>query len=100
MYHWFFRYCLFGNNVAAAEKFEQTSNPGKIHISAPCKLLLPAQYKVVERTEPDLKEKLGGIASFFLNSKEGRRPLKEATIKAFLPSDLAGKNNCSVEVKA
>ena len=54
-------------------------------------MLLPAQYKVVERTEPDLKEKLGGIASFFLNSKDGRRPLKEATIKAFLPSDLAGK---------
>ena len=40
------RYCLFGNNVFNAEKFEVTSNPGKIHISAPCKLLLPAQYKV------------------------------------------------------
>ena len=74
-----------------AEKFEVASNPGKIHISAPCKLLLPAQYKVVERNEPEIKEKLGGIASFFLTAKDGRKPLKEATIKAFLPSDLAGK---------
>ena len=40
------RYCLFGNNVFNAEKFETTSDPGKIHISGPCKLLLPAQYKV------------------------------------------------------
>ena len=82
-----------------AEKFEATSSPGKIHISAPCKLLLPAQYKVIERNEAELKEKLGGIASFFLNSKEGRKPLKESTIKAFLPSDLAGKyhNNFSLK---
>merc|ERR1711997_1290749 len=37
-----------------------------------------------------LKEELGGVASFFLTSKDGRKPLKEATIKAFLPSDMAG----------
>merc|ERR550532_2277553 len=84
------RYCLFGNNVFNAEKFETTSDPGKIHISAPCKLLLPAQYKVEERNDPALKEELGGVASFFLTSKDGRKPLKEATIKAFLPSDMAG----------
>ena len=33
---------------------------------------------------------MGGVASFFLTSKDGRKPLKEATIKAFLPSDMAG----------
>ena len=75
-----------------AEKFEQTSNPGKIHISGPTKLLLTGQYKFEERNEAELKEKLGGVSSFFLTSKDGRKPLNEKTIKAFLPADLAGMN--------
>ena len=46
--------------------------------------------QVEERNDPALKEELGGVASFFLTSKDGRKPLKEATIKAFLPADMAG----------
>ena len=62
----------------------------RIHISEPCKALLPAQYKLEERTaeaEPELAAKVGGMKSYFLNSKDGRNPLKEAVIKALLPKD-------------
>ena len=84
------RFCLFGVNVGLTEKFESNSKPMRIHISEPCKALLPAQYKVEERTadaEPELAAKVGGHKSYFLNSKDGRNPLKEAVIKALLPKD-------------
>ena len=84
------RFCLFGVNVGLTEKFESNSKPMRIHISEPCKALLPAQYKLEERTaeaEPELAAKVGGMKSYFLNSKDGRNPLKEAVIKALLPKD-------------
>ncbi len=41
------------------EKLESNSKPMKIHISQPCKDLLPPQYKTEERTgEPELREKV------------------------------------------
>ena len=56
---YFFRYCLFGLNVALTEKFESNSMPMKIHISEPCKNLLTPQYKTEERTDnPDLSAKV------------------------------------------
>eukprot|EP00091_Calanus_sinicus_P001654 TRINITY_DN11681_c0_g1_i1.p1 TRINITY_DN11681_c0_g1~~TRINITY_DN11681_c0_g1_i1.p1 ORF type:complete len:319 (+),score=92.88 TRINITY_DN11681_c0_g1_i1:210-1166(+) len=69
------RFCLFGINVGLTEKFESNSKSMRIHISEPCKALLPAQYKVEERTaeaEPELAGKVAGLKSYFLNSK-GRK---------------------------
>jgi len=81
------RYCLFGINVGLTEKFESNSKPMKIHISETCQGLLSSQYKVEERNDEGLKMKVGGYRSFFLNSKDNRRPLQEAVIKALLPTD-------------
>merc|ERR1719499_685797 len=81
------RYCLFGINVGRTEKFESNSKPMKIHISETCQGLLSSQYKVEERNDEGLKMKVGGYRSFFLNSKDNRRPLQEAVIKALLPTD-------------
>ena len=80
------RYCLFGLNVGLTEKLEANSAPQRIHISEPCKQLLSPQYKHEIREDAELREKLGGHMSYFLNSKEGRQPLKEAVIKALLPT--------------
>ncbi len=45
--------------MALTEKLESNSEPMRIHISQPCKDLLPAQYKTQERTdEPNLREKV------------------------------------------
>jgi len=44
-------------------------------------------FKVEERNDPGLKEKVGGYRSFFLNEKEGRKRLPEAVIKALMPTD-------------
>lgn len=60
----------------------------KIHVSEPCKNLLPAQFHFELRDEPELKEKVGGLTSYFLTSKDGRQPLKEAVIRALMPSDM------------
>lgn len=81
------RYCLFGLNVGLTEKFESNSQPMRIHISEPCKSLLPAQYEVEERVDPEVKEKVGGLTSFFLNAKQGRKPMRKEVIKALLPDD-------------
>merc|ERR1719495_2026850 len=81
------RYCLFGLNVALTEKFESNSKPMKIHISEPCKNLLNQQYVTEPRTDEGLKDKVGGFNSFFLLSKENRKPLSEGVIKALLPSE-------------
>merc|ERR1719305_1427974 len=81
------RYCLFGVNVGLTEKFEANSKPMKIHISETCQGLLSGQYKVEERNEEGLKMKVGNYRSFFLNSKDNRKPLPEAIIKALLPTD-------------
>jgi len=80
------RYCLFGINVGLTEKFESNSKPMKIHISETCQGLLSGQYKVEERNDEGLKMKVGNYKSFFLNSKDNRRPLQEAVIKALLPT--------------
>merc|ERR1719369_1644726 len=85
------RYCLFGINVGLTEKFESNSKPMKIHISETCQGLLSSQYKVEERNDEGLKMKVGGYRSFFLNSKDNRRPLQEAVIKALLPTDKENK---------
>merc|ERR550532_3141260 len=81
------RYCLFGVNVGLTEKFESNSKPDKIHISEKTQELLSAQYKVEERTDEGLKMKVGGFKSSFLVSKDNRKPLQEAIIKALLPTD-------------
>ena len=81
------RYCLFGLNVGLTEKFESNSQPMRIHISEPCKNLLPAQFEVEERVDPEVKEKVGGLTSFFLNAKQGRKPMRKEVIKALLPDD-------------
>merc|ERR1719499_140886 len=80
------RFCLFGINVGLTEKFESNSKPDQIHISEKTQELLSAQYKVEERTDEGLSMKVGGFRSFFLNSKENRRPLQPAIIKALLPT--------------
>merc|ERR1719300_2364200 len=80
------RFCLFGINVGLSEKFESNSKPDQIHISEKTQELLSSQYKVEERTDEGLKMKVGGYRSFFLNSKENRRPLQPAIIKALLPT--------------
>ena len=46
-----FRYGLFGTNVGLTEKFEISSEPMKIHVSDPCKMLLDYRYVLEERTE-------------------------------------------------
>ncbi|XP_023325285.1 soluble guanylate cyclase 88E isoform X2 [Eurytemora carolleeae] len=81
------RYCLFGVNVGLTEKFESNSKPMRIHISETCQRALTAQYRVEERNDPGLKEKVGGYRSYFLNVKEGRKPLSAAVIKALMPRD-------------
>ncbi|CAB4059752.1 E4.6.1.2 [Lepeophtheirus salmonis] len=81
------RYCLFGHNVGLTEKFESNSLPMKIHISENCRALLPPQYITVERKEEGLSQKVGGLKSYFLTSKENRKPIKKQTIKVLLPTD-------------
>ena len=46
-----FRYGLFGTNVGLTEKFELNSEPMRIHVSDPCKMLLDDRYVLEERTE-------------------------------------------------
>merc|ERR1719392_449256 len=81
------RYCLFGVNVGLTEKFESNSKPDKIHISETTIEHLSSQYKLEERNEEGLKMRLNGYKSFFLTSKDNRKPLQEAVIKALLPTD-------------
>merc|ERR1719412_855065 len=91
------RYCLFGVNVGLTEKFESNSKPDKIHISEATIEHLSSQYKLEERNEEGLKMRLNNLKSFFLVSKDNRKPLQEAIIKALLPTDkeapkLGGKD--------
>merc|ERR1711988_307421 len=81
------RYCLFGTNVGLTEKFESNSKPDQIHISEKTIEHLSSQYKLEERHEEGLKMKVGGYKSFFLTSKDNRKPLQEAVIKALLPTE-------------
>merc|ERR1719189_2732184 len=80
------RYCLFGVNVGLTEKFESNSKPDKIHISETTIEHLSSQYKTEERNDEGLKMKVGGYKSFFLDSKDNRRALQPAIIKALLPT--------------
>merc|ERR1719189_2016619 len=80
------RFCLFGINVGLTEKFESNSKPDQIHISEKTQELLSSQYKVTERNDEGLKMKVGGYKSFFLDSKDNRRALQPAIIKALLPT--------------
>merc|ERR1711936_1056999 len=81
------RFCLFGINVGLTEKFESNSKPDQIHISEKTQELLSSQYKLEERNEEGLKMRLGGLKSFFLTSKDNRKPLQEAIIRALLPTE-------------
>ena len=81
------RYCLFGVNVGLTEKFESNSKPDRIHISEATIEHLSSQYKTEERTDEGLKMKLNGLKSSFLVSKDNRKPLQDAIIKALLPTD-------------
>merc|ERR1719277_944638 len=81
------RYCLFGVNVGLTEKFESNSKPDRIHISETTIENLSSQYKTEERNDEGLKMKVGGYKSSFLNSKDNRKPLQEAVIKALLPTE-------------
>merc|ERR1712198_116600 len=81
------RYCLFGVNVGLTEKFEANSKPDRIHISETTIENLSSQYETEERNDEGLKMKVGGYKSSFLNSKDNRKPLQEAVIKALLPTD-------------
>merc|ERR1712226_419958 len=80
------RFCLFGINVGLTEKFESNSKPDQIHISEKTQELLSSQYKVTERNDEGLSMKVGGYKSFFLDSKDNRRALQPAIIKALLPT--------------
>merc|ERR1711936_1095061 len=81
------RYCLFGTNVGLTEKFESNSKPDQIHISEKTIEHLSSQYRLEERHEEGLKMRLGGLKSFFLTSKDNRKPLQEAIIRALLPTE-------------
>merc|ERR1719323_1435265 len=81
------RFCLFGINVGLTEKFESNSKPDQIHISETTIEHLSSQYKLEERTEEGLKMRLNGLKSSFLVSKDNRKPLQDAIIKALLPTD-------------
>merc|ERR1711936_1403064 len=69
------------------EKFESNSKPDQIHISEKTIEHLSSQYKLEERHEEGLKMRLGGLKSFFLTSKDNRKPLQEAIIRALLPTE-------------
>jgi hypothetical protein len=43
--------------------------------------------KVEERNNEGLRAKVGGYKSYFLDSKENRKPLPEAIIRALLPTE-------------
>ena len=73
-------------NVGLTEKFESNSQPMKIHVSEPCKQLLPAQYHCEQRDDAQVRENCGGHMSHFLVSKENRVALKPEIIKALLPT--------------
>ncbi|XP_059085656.1 soluble guanylate cyclase 88E-like isoform X1 [Tigriopus californicus] len=99
------RYCLFGLNVALTEKLESNSKPMRIHISQPCKDLLPPQYRTELREDPEVTQKVGGMNSYFLTTKDGRKTLKADVLKALMPTDaelpkLEGHGQSGVEPNA
>lgn len=73
--------------MALTEKLESNSKPMRIHISQPCKDLLPPQYRTEPREDPEVMEKVGGMKSYFLTAKDGRKPLKADVLKALMPTD-------------
>ena len=56
-------------------------------------------FQVEERNDEGLKMKVGGYRSFFLNSKENRKPLPTAIIKALLPTEKEQKTNIKDDKK-
>ncbi|KAM3935286.1 guanylate cyclase soluble subunit alpha-2 [Leptodactylus fuscus] len=75
------RYCLFGNNVTLASKFESGSHPRRINVSPTTYLLLKGEesFQFIPRSREELPDnfpkEISGIC-YFLEMDKGQKPPK------------------------
>lgn len=67
---------MFGDSVNTASRMESTSAAMKIHISQTTRNFLPANYKVAERGEIEVKGK-GSMKTYWLEFRENRMALSQ-----------------------